>query len=170
MKRLSIGRGLIIAAALISIVVPFAVDMLIQASLHMENPAFTPHAKLHTAMSVHAGVFLGVAAIAVLAVRWRRLERADAAIAASLAVANWVGLLLAGLWPGTAWSDTQEAVIVLGDVSLAGNVATSIIAIALGAVGFALVVSSLRRGRTGTDRASRPVESDVDRREPVGSL
>lgn len=48
--KLSVGRGLIILAAVMTVVVPFVVNMIVQAGLHMQNPAWLPHAKLHTAM------------------------------------------------------------------------------------------------------------------------
>lgn len=166
MSRLNIGRGLIILAAVMTVVVPFVVDMIVQAGLHMQNPAWLPHAKLHTAMSVHAAIALGVASVALLAVRWRRPERADMAIAAFLATAFWAGLILARLWPGTAYSilnnpAAAEPPLTLLGLPVEGNVIQSIVTIAIGWLGFTLAYSGLGHDRPSVDGPGEREESAV---------
>ena len=167
MSKLSVGRGLIVLAAVMTVVVPFVVDMIVQAGLHMQNPLWLPHAKLHTAMSVHAAVALGVASAAILAARWRRPERMDMAIAAFLATAFWAGLILSRLWPGTAYSIANnpanaEPPLTLLGLPIEGNVIQSIVTIAIGWLGFALAASELGRVRPGADRRRERKESPVE--------
>lgn len=167
MSKLSVGRGLIILAALMTVVVPFVVDVIFQAGLHMQNPAWLPHAKLHTAMSVHAAIALGVASVALLAARWRRPERADMAIAAFLATSFWAGLILARLWPGTAYSilnnpASAEPPLTLLGLPIEGNVIQSVVTIAIGWAGFALAASGVGRDRPGADRRREREESPVE--------
>lgn len=165
MSKLSVGRGLIIVAAVMTVVVPFVVDMIIQVGLHMQNPAWLPHAKLHTAMSVHAAIALGVGSVALLAARWRRPEVADMAIAAFLATAFWAGLILSRLWPGTAYSilnnpTPADTPVILG-LAIEGNVVQSLVTIAIGWLGFALAASALGQARSSADRRRAHEESPV---------
>lgn len=166
MSKLSVGRGLIIAAAVMTVVVPFVVDMIVQAGVHMQNPLWLPHAKLHTAMSVHAAIALGAASVALLAARWKRPERMDLAIAAFLATAFWAGLILARLWPGTAYSTANnpasaDAPLMLLGLPIEGNVIQSIVTIAIGWLGFALAASGIGRARPSADRRRAREESPV---------
>lgn len=166
MSKFSVGRGLIIIAAVTSVVVPFVVDMITQAGVHMQNPLWLPHAKLHTAMSVHAAIALGVGSVALLAARWKRPERMDVAIAAFLATAFWAGLILARLWPGTAYSTannpaTADPAMMLLGLPIEGNVIQAIVSITVGWLGFALAASALGSARPSADRRRGREESPV---------
>lgn len=147
MNRLTLGRNLIVAAALLTIVVPIAVDGLFFAKAHMANPLWLPHAKLHCAMSFFAAISLGVSALAVLKTRLT-LDRSSAAIAAFLATAFWMGLVLAGLLPGTSYGFLNDPnltniqpPIVLG-LPIEVNVAIALCCITLGWFGFALITQT----------------------------
>lgn len=144
MNQFKLGRNLIVAAALLTIVVPIAVDGLLFAKAHMANPLWLPHAKLHCAMSFFAAISLGLSSLAVLKTR-SILDRSSAAIAAFLATAFWVGLVLAGWLPETSYgflNDPNLADInppILLGLPLELNVVISIFSIILGWVGFALI-------------------------------
>lgn len=157
MNRLMLGRNLIVAAALLTIAVPIAVDGLFFAKAHMANPLWLPHAKLHCAMSFFAAISLGVSALAVLRTR-STLDRASAAIAAFLATAFWMGLVLAGLLPGTSYGFLNDpnladikAPILLG-LPIELNVVISIFSIILGWVGFALISQTVQPHRVNSIR------------------
>ena len=158
MSKLSLGRGLIIAVAVVSIVVPVGVDGLLYANAHMQNPLWLPHAKLHTAMSFHAAIALGAGSLALLAARWRRPERADLAITAFLATAVWAGLGLAGLWPGTASFFAQDPAfadmsrpVVLG-LTIDPKAALAVVCVIVGWLGFVLAASGLKSTRPDTNQ------------------
>ena len=55
MKLGEIGKALIGFAAVSSVVIPIGVDGRLLSSMHMRNPRWLPHAKLHCAMSFFAG-------------------------------------------------------------------------------------------------------------------
>lgn len=59
MHRDSLAKGLLVVAALSTIIVPIVTDAILLAKGHMSNPAWLPHAKLHCAMSFFAAVSLG---------------------------------------------------------------------------------------------------------------
>ncbi len=59
MTRTGIGQLLVGLAALSSILIPVGVDGVLLSRLHMRNPRWLPHAKLHCAMSFHAALALG---------------------------------------------------------------------------------------------------------------
>ena len=153
MSKFSLGRGLIAAVAVMAAVVPVWGDAFTFAGAHMRNPRWLPHAKLHTAMSFHASIVLGTGSLAVLAARWRRLQRADLGVAAFLATGFWAGLILARLWPGTSYSfaedpafEDMEEPVVLG-VPANPNAVTTVICVILGWLGFALAASDLDADR-----------------------
>ena len=158
-SKLSVGRALILVAVAASVIVPFVIDMITQAALHMENPLWLPHAKLHAAMSVHSAIALGLGAVAVLAARWKRPEVVDLAIAAFLATAFWISLLTAGLWPGAGYSPANFAadadpIVVIGEVPIEGNVFMAVLTVVIGWAGFALAASGLDR------QIARPAEPE----------
>lgn len=149
MNQLILGRNLIVAAALLTITVPIGVDGLFFAKAHMANPLWLPHAKLHCAMSFFAAISLGVSALAVLRTR-STLDRSSAAIAAFLATAFWMGLVLAGLLPGTSYgflndpnlTDIKSPILLGLPIEL--NVVISIFSIILGWVGFVLISQAIQ--------------------------
>lgn len=145
MSRILLGRNLIIFTAVLTIVVPIGVDGLLLAKAHMANPLWLPHAKLHCAMSFFAAISLGGSGLAVL---WTRpaTDRASAAIAAFLSTAFWVGLVLAGAWPGTSYGFLNDPnftnlkpPVVFG-LPVDPNVALAVLSIILGWVGFVLIL------------------------------
>ena len=180
--RKTIGRMVIAAVAVSSIVVPVGVDGFLWTSAHMANPAWLPHAKLHTAMSFFSAAALGLGALALLAAV-PRAGRAVSGIAAFLASAFWASLILARLWPGTCYAFCGDPAlgdlrppVVLG-VPVEPNVAMAALLVVAGAVGFFLAggQGSPRTARTAprvdgppTDRAAegRPrAETGVSRRK-----
>ena len=144
MNQVSMGRNLIIVAAIFTIVVPIGVDGFLLAKAHMANPLWLPHAKLHCAMSFFAAISLGVSALAVLLTR-PATDRASAAIATFLSTAFWAGLVLAGAWPGTSYgllddpNFTNFKPPVVFGLPIDPNVALAVVSIILGWVGFALI-------------------------------
>lgn len=150
MNRSRLGRKFIGAAAILTIVVPIAVDGLFFAEAHMANPLWLPHAKLHCAMSFFAAISLGVSALAILRTH-TVLNRSSAAIAAFLATAFWMGLVLAGLLPGTSYGFLNDPNLtefkspVLLGLPIELNVVISIVSIILGWVGFALISQAIEQ-------------------------
>lgn len=159
MNRILLGRNLIIVTAILTIVVPIAVDGLLLAKAHMANPLWLPHAKLHCAMSFFAAISLGGSALAVL---WTRpaTDLASAAIAAFLSTAFWAGLVLAGTWPGTSYgflddpNFTNFTPPVVFGLPVDLNVVIAVLSIILGWVGFALIFQSVGQ------QSKTTVESD----------
>lgn len=148
MNRSRLGRRLIGAAAILTIVVPITVDGIFFAKGHMANPLWLPHAKLHCAMSFFAAISLGVSALAILKTH-PMLDRANAALATFLATAFWMSLVLAGLLPGTSYGflndpnlTTIQPPVVLG-LPIEINVAIALCCIALGWLGFFLLVQTI---------------------------
>lgn len=139
-----LGKLLIAACALSSILVPIGVDGVAFARGHMRNPRWLPHAKLHCAMSFYAAIALGLASLAVLT---RPGEDAAAMVlAAFLGVAFWAGLLLAGAWPGTSYGfdgdpafSEMRSPVVLG-VALNPNAVLAAVLCVVAAVGLALLL------------------------------
>ena len=159
MSKLSLGRGMIIAVAVLSIVVPLLVDAIIFPSTHLQNPLWLPHAKLHAAMVIHSSVALGASSLALLVIRWRRPERAEMAIAAFLATASWASLVLARLWPDTSYFAAAEdpgfadmsRLAILG-VPIEPNVILAVVCVIVGWISFALMSSRLKYLRSDTQR------------------
>ena len=69
MSKERLAKGLLVAAALSTLIIPIVTDAVLLANAHMNNPAWLPHAKLHCAMSFFAAASLGLAALAVLKAR-----------------------------------------------------------------------------------------------------
>lgn len=76
------------------------------AKRHMKNPAWPPHAKFHNAQTILLGLGLGImTSILVFSSTAAPLPRLiEASCTASL---YWLSMLLAPLFPGTAWSDPE---------------------------------------------------------------
>lgn len=143
MDNQTLGRTLIGAAAVSTIVVPIGVDAGIFGKAHMDNPRWLPHAKLHTAMSFHAALAMGATALGILATR-PAADRGSMRLAAFSATAFWGGLIAAGAWPDTAYDFKDDPDIYIMPPRVAGirvyeNVAASIVSIAIGWAGYALL-------------------------------
>jgi hypothetical protein len=150
MNPLRLGRKLITAATILTIVVPIAVDGLLLAKGHMANPLWLPHAKLHCAMSFFAAISLGVSALAILKT-YPVLDRTTAALATFLATAFWIGLVLAGLLPGTSYGFTDDPnlsniqpPLVFG-LPIEINVSIALCTILLGWFGFAMIAKAIEK-------------------------
>jgi hypothetical protein len=141
MHRDSLAKGLLVTAAISTIVIPIGVDAILLAKGHMSNPAWLPHAKLHCAMSFFAAVSLGSAALAILKVR-PVTDRFSMGLSAFLGSAFWVGLIAAGFWPGTSYGFLNDPVLgntpepqVIG-ITIYPNVAIGALAIAIAIAGY----------------------------------
>ena len=76
------------------------------ARQHMKNPAWPQHAKFHNAQTMLLGIGLGLLGGLVL-FAFRPLSFAGLAIASGAASLYWISMILAPLFPDTAWSDPQ---------------------------------------------------------------
>jgi hypothetical protein len=122
LKGLPVGKLLMSAAALGTIVGPFVADF---NETHIFNEAWMPHAKFHTAQTMSMGVALGLATLYNLwGPRRSRVALNSAVVTASI---YHVSQLTAGLYPGTAtvdppgvdnWPQLWTTLPVLGLVGL----------------------------------------------------
>ena len=92
------GFGGLIADA----IVPFT------ARQHLHNPAWPPHAKFHNGQTMLMGVVNGTIALVVL-FAFRPLTLSLFLVATAAASVYWVTMVLAPLFPGTAWFDPEFA-------------------------------------------------------------
>lgn len=143
-----VGRALLVIVAVATVVLPVLLDGVILRGAHMDNPAWLPHAKLHTAMGFFAGSALGVGALVCLLGR-PVTDRFTMATGAYLAAGFWLAVLGAGCWPGTSYFFVDDPVYshplqrpeTLG---LPNNVATAVLMIALVVLGLALIFGRRR--------------------------
>lgn len=76
------------------------------ARQHMKNPAWLPHAKFHNAQTMLMGIGLGLlGGLSLFA--FRPLTLPGFLIASGAASLYWISMILAPLFPGTAWSDPE---------------------------------------------------------------
>jgi len=140
MTYAGLGKGLIATAALSSMLIPIGVHGVLLARMHMLNPRWLPHAKLHCAMSFFAAAALGAGALVLLGTA-PASELGAMALAAFLATAFWAGLFLAGFWPGASYGFegdpgfTVAPPILLG-IRLDLNVVVAAAAVLVGWAGF----------------------------------
>ena len=73
---------------------------------HLWNPAWLPHAKFHNVQTMLMGLFNAIATLVML-FALRPLTLPVLLVAAALAALYFVCMLLAPLFPGTAWSDPE---------------------------------------------------------------
>jgi len=76
------------------------------ARQHMKNPVWPPHAKFHNAQTILMGIGLGVFTITLL-FRFEKLQLSGLLEASCAASLYWVSMLLAPIFPGTAWNDPE---------------------------------------------------------------
>jgi hypothetical protein len=76
------------------------------ARQHMKNPAWPPHAKFHNAQTILMGIGLGVITLTLL-FRFDKLQLSGLLEASCTASLYWVSLLLAPIFPATAWNDPE---------------------------------------------------------------
>jgi hypothetical protein len=77
------------------------------AKQHLKNPLWKPHAKFHNAQNILMGFGQGVLAIGLLFVV--PLGLTSILIAALVASLYWDALMVAPMFPGTAWVDPEFA-------------------------------------------------------------
>lgn len=147
MHQDSLGKWLLVAAALSTLTIPIVTDAVFLANAHMNNPAWLPHAKLHCAMSFFAAVSLGGAALAILKVRPVK-DRFSMGLAAFLGSAFWIGLIAAGLWPGTSYEFLNDPILgnihapEWGGIKIYPNVGAGIATIAIALTGYWLTAQT----------------------------
>ena len=81
-------------------VIPFT------AKQHLYNPHWPPHAKFHNCQTMLIGIGLGLLSLYIL-FGFRPLELTMFYLAAAIAGIYFVSMLLAPIFPGTAWQDPQ---------------------------------------------------------------
>ncbi|MBD3883715.1 hypothetical protein IFO70_18285 [Phormidium tenue FACHB-886] len=141
MHREKLAKWLLVVAALSTLTVPIGVDAILLANGHMNNPAWLPHAKLHCAMSFFAAASLGSAALAILKVR-PTSDRFSMGLAAFLGSAFWIGLIAAGLWPGTSYGFLNDPVLgnirepELAGITIYPNVVAALVTVAIAISGY----------------------------------
>ena len=81
-------------------VVPFT------AKQHLHNPRWPPHAKFHNGQTMLMGIGLGLLSLCLLFGR-RPLTLVAFSLATALAGLYFATMLLAPLFPGTAWQDPE---------------------------------------------------------------
>lgn len=144
MPKAQLAKGLLVTAALSTLIIPIVTDAILLANAHMNNPAWLPHAKLHCAMSFFAAASLGLAALAILKVR-PVSDRFSMGLAAFLGSAFWAGLIASGLLPGTSYGFLNDPALgnvtvpEFGGIAIYPNVVLGVITIAIALIGYGLV-------------------------------
>lgn len=76
------------------------------ARVHLRNPAWPPHAKFHNGQTMLLGMLLGTLALVIL-FGFRPLTLPLFLVGAAVAGAYFVAMVLAPIFPGTAWVDPE---------------------------------------------------------------
>jgi hypothetical protein len=76
------------------------------ARQHMKNPAWPEHAKFHNAQTMLKGIGLGLLGGLILFVS-QPLTTPGLLLASGAASLYWISMVLAPVFPGTAWSDPE---------------------------------------------------------------
>jgi hypothetical protein len=144
MSQLSWGKGLIAIAAVITIAVPILVDGILTYSAHIGSTVWPGHAKLHGVVSLAGAIGLGIAAL-VLSMRSGR-DGALLTLAAFCAAVPWIGLIVAGYFPGADYGfagDPQNYVAppVIAGFKFYPNVAISAVVIAISGLGLLIALT-----------------------------
>ena len=148
-RRARLGWILLVIVAAATVVLPVLLDGVVLADAHMQNPAWLPHAKLHTAISFLAALALGGGALVCLLAR-PVTDGFTMAMGAYLAGAFWIALIAAGAWPGTSYYFTSDPVYGGNNPQILGvpnNVATALLMIAVVVIGLLLVLGPRRPSR-----------------------
>lgn len=158
-----LGRALLVAAALSTLITPIATDAVVLNAAHMGNPAWLPHAKLHCAMSFFAAASMGGAAL-ICVLRRPVEDRFAMAMSAFLGSAFWVGLILAGLWPGASYGFTGDPVYgsqlppEIAGIAFYPNVAAAALTVVAAVAG--LLLTRPAAGVEATDPSSSSSRKD----------
>jgi hypothetical protein len=106
---MEVARWIILLVAAVTAIGGLCADWFVPfgARQHLKNPAWMPHAKFHNAQAILMGFGQGVLAIGLLV--FIRLDVGNIALAALISSLYWVALMLAPLFPGTAWVDPKFA-------------------------------------------------------------
>lgn len=76
------------------------------ARQHQQNPAWSPHAKFHNGQTMMLGV-LNMIVVLVILFAQQPTPFPQLLLAAAVAEAYFASMLLAPIFPGTAWSDPE---------------------------------------------------------------
>lgn len=102
------ARWLIAFVAAVTAVGGLAADYFVPwtARQHIKNPAWPPHAKFHNGQTMLMGLGLGIVALVIL-FAGQAAGTKGLVLAAVITSLYWDGLLLAPIFPGTAWADPE---------------------------------------------------------------
>jgi len=86
----------------------FIADFVVRetARQHMKNPAWPQHAKFHNAQTMLMGIGLGLLGGLIL-FAFRPLTILGLLLASGAASLYWISMVLAPLFPDTAWTDSE---------------------------------------------------------------
>lgn len=104
---MEVSRWIIVVVAVITAGGGLAADWFVPfgAKQHLKNPLWKPHAKFHNAQGILMGFLQGLLAIGLLFAA--PLSLATILIAALIASLYWDALMVAPIFPGTAWVDPE---------------------------------------------------------------
>lgn len=102
------ARWLVAFVAVVTAAGGLAADSFVpwSARQHIKNPAWPPHAKFHNGQSILMGLSLGVLTLVVLFEETAPGTK-ELLLAAGIASLYWDSLLVAPIFPGTAWTDPE---------------------------------------------------------------
>ncbi|TDK32335.1 hypothetical protein E2F50_17600 [Rhizobium deserti] len=106
---MEIARWIILVVAAVTAIGGLCADWFIPfgARQHLKNPAWMPHAKFHNAQAILMGFGQGVLAIGLLV--FIPLGVGNIVLAALISSIYWAALMVAPMFPGTAWVDPEFA-------------------------------------------------------------
>jgi hypothetical protein len=106
---MEIARWIIVFVAAVTAIGGLGADWFIPygARQHLKNPAWKPHAKFHNAQGILMGFGQGVLAIGLLFIV--PLSPRTILLAALIASLYWDAIMVARIFPDTAWVDPEFA-------------------------------------------------------------